>query len=430
MSAWPSISYPEWSATCDTLHAHTQVLGKLAAELAPPEPQLQHAALRLTARGWETAPLPSPDGNGAFVVALDLHRHEALVETSRRPAPSGAADPEPAGRRGDHGPARRDRRGGGGGEDRLRTAGGRLERPARPGHRARDLRRAGDRRLLRHGDPRGGGPGRLPRALARALDPGQRLVGLLRPRRQPLLRRPGDAALRRLHHAQRDGCPGGRGRLVAGRSQTRRRRLLRLRAPGPPRLRRRRPGRPRGPLGRRPRRVRARVGGAREGRRPPRARPRLRPLRLPPRLRDLRLGPRDWRRPPKASPRRSSSGNLRPHDHRLRRIGKHGGGDRPRARGRGRRDALLRLRLGAGGGARRGAGRGGALQPGGRAPRRRDLPRREARRARCGRALDAGRRRRSSRSLPRPRLPVCARPSRTRRSCGRCRTSASRSARA
>jgi hypothetical protein len=80
--AWPSISYPEWSETCDTLHAHTQVLGKLAAELAPPEPQLQHAALRLTARGWETAPLPSPDGTGAFVVALDLHRHEALVETS------------------------------------------------------------------------------------------------------------------------------------------------------------------------------------------------------------------------------------------------------------------------------------------------------------------------------------------------------------
>ena len=88
--AWPSISYPEWSATCDTLHAHTQVLGKLAAELAPPEPQLQHAALRLTARGWETAPLPAPDGNGAFVVALDLHRHEALVETSdAAPKPRG-----------------------------------------------------------------------------------------------------------------------------------------------------------------------------------------------------------------------------------------------------------------------------------------------------------------------------------------------------
>jgi hypothetical protein len=79
---WPSVSYGDWTETCDTLHAHTQVLGKLAAELAPPEPQLQHAALRLTARGWETAPLPAPDGSGSFVVALDLHSHEALVEHS------------------------------------------------------------------------------------------------------------------------------------------------------------------------------------------------------------------------------------------------------------------------------------------------------------------------------------------------------------
>jgi hypothetical protein len=80
---WPSLpAYEDWRATCDTLHAHTQVLGKLAAEAAPPEPQLQHAALRLTARGWETAPLPAPDGSGAFVAALDLIRHEAVVEHS------------------------------------------------------------------------------------------------------------------------------------------------------------------------------------------------------------------------------------------------------------------------------------------------------------------------------------------------------------
>jgi Family of unknown function (DUF5996) len=74
------VDYAAWQPTCDTLHAHTQVLGKLAAALAPPEPQLQHAALRLTARGWETLPLPAPDGSGAFGVALDLHRHEAVVE--------------------------------------------------------------------------------------------------------------------------------------------------------------------------------------------------------------------------------------------------------------------------------------------------------------------------------------------------------------
>ena len=81
-SPWPSLDYDAWSATCDTLHAHTQVLGKLAAGLAPPEPQLQHSALRLTARGWETLALPAPDGSGTLGVALDLHAHETLVEHS------------------------------------------------------------------------------------------------------------------------------------------------------------------------------------------------------------------------------------------------------------------------------------------------------------------------------------------------------------
>ncbi len=79
---WAPLPFEQWSATCDTLHAHTQVLGKLAARLAPPEPQLQHAALRLTARGWETLPLPVPDGSGAVVLALDLHAHRAVIEHS------------------------------------------------------------------------------------------------------------------------------------------------------------------------------------------------------------------------------------------------------------------------------------------------------------------------------------------------------------
>jgi len=81
-TGWPPLRYESWSATSDTLHAHAQVLGKLAVELAPPEPQLQHAALRLTARGWETLALPAPDGSGAIVAALDLRTHEASVEHS------------------------------------------------------------------------------------------------------------------------------------------------------------------------------------------------------------------------------------------------------------------------------------------------------------------------------------------------------------
>jgi hypothetical protein len=79
---WPATNYDDWRATCDTLHAHTQLIGKLAVALAPPEPQLQHAALRLTARGWESLPLPAPDGSGACGAALDLRAHEALVEHS------------------------------------------------------------------------------------------------------------------------------------------------------------------------------------------------------------------------------------------------------------------------------------------------------------------------------------------------------------
>jgi hypothetical protein len=85
-AAWSALSYDRWSETCDTLHAHTQLLGKLAVALAPPEPELQHAALRLTARGWETLALPAPDRAGALVAALDLHAHAAVVETSHAPA--------------------------------------------------------------------------------------------------------------------------------------------------------------------------------------------------------------------------------------------------------------------------------------------------------------------------------------------------------
>lgn len=84
-SPWPPIRYEAWSATCDTLHAYSQVIGKLAVALAPPEPQLQHAALRLTARGFETPTLPAPDGSGAIIAALDLRTHEAVVEHSDGP---------------------------------------------------------------------------------------------------------------------------------------------------------------------------------------------------------------------------------------------------------------------------------------------------------------------------------------------------------
>lgn len=78
--SWPALPYDEWSDTCDTVHAYTQLLGKIALALAPPEPELQHSALRLTSRGWETAPLAAPNGSGAVTVVLDLRMHEIGIE--------------------------------------------------------------------------------------------------------------------------------------------------------------------------------------------------------------------------------------------------------------------------------------------------------------------------------------------------------------
>ncbi len=89
---WPALPYETWRATCDTLHAHTQVLGKLSAALAPPEWQLAHVGLRLTARGWETLLLRAPDGSGGFVVALDLPRTRRWSST-RTAGPVGSPSP-------------------------------------------------------------------------------------------------------------------------------------------------------------------------------------------------------------------------------------------------------------------------------------------------------------------------------------------------
>ncbi len=75
-----AVDYADWSETCDTLHAHAQLLGKLTAALAPPEPSYRHLALRLTARGWETQPLPWR--GGTVVVVLDLRAHEVVIERS------------------------------------------------------------------------------------------------------------------------------------------------------------------------------------------------------------------------------------------------------------------------------------------------------------------------------------------------------------
>ncbi len=231
-SAWPPLpNYADWQATCDTLHAHTQVLGKLAVALAPPEPQLQHAALRLTARGWETPPLPVPDGSGAIVAALDLHTHEAVVEHSDGRARRISLTPHRA-----VGEVTRDVL-----EAARAVAGDDIAINPTPQEVPWTAPLDADEEhatydpaghcVLRRGDARGAGTGASACALPRPGDAGQCLVGLVRPRRQPVLRGTRHAAVRRLHHAQRDDRPGGRLRLVARRQSVRRASVLRVRLP-------------------------------------------------------------------------------------------------------------------------------------------------------------------------------------------------------
>ena len=222
---WPPVDYETWAATCDTLHAHTQVLGKLATALAPPSraPACRAAGYRPP----ETLPLP------ALTLRrnrrdLDLCTHEGDRRAQRRP-PARRADARPAGRRVTRQLLEVMHELGGEPIESTWPAGGVVDGLARRGRRALPTTR---RRSTRTSPPRPCS------ARARGLPPfrgarrRQRLVRVVRPRRQPVLGPAGRAAVRRLHHAQRHGLPGGRGRLVARRPALRARSVLRLCPPG------------------------------------------------------------------------------------------------------------------------------------------------------------------------------------------------------
>ena len=247
---WPSVNYGDWSATCDTLHAHLQVLGKLAAALAPPEPQLQHAALRMTARGCETSQLPAPDGSGAIVIGLDLHAHDVFIEHSAGAGRRIALTPH---------------RAVGTVTTEVMDAVTRLAGPVQIDPAPQEVWWTAaldeDQEHATYDTT----------AVARYFTAATRAALVLAEFRAPYRGRStpvnawwgsfdlavnmfSGAARRspigRLHHAQRDGRSGGRDRMVAGRSSPLQGRVLRLRSPGTAGLHQRDTRAPRGPLGR------------------------------------------------------------------------------------------------------------------------------------------------------------------------------------
>ena len=284
--------YAGWRATCDTLHAHTQVLGKLAAVLAPPEPQLQHAALRLSVRGWETLPLPAPDGSGAFALILDLHCHEVIVDHADG---RGARIPLTPHR--SVGAVTRDVL------EAVRALAGDVPFDAQPQESPWTVPLDADEEHATYDAVQ---VGAYHAAATRAAQILAAFRAPYRGRSTPVNAwwgsfdlavslfsgEPAQPPSGRLHHAQRDGRAGGRRRLVARRRALRQGRVHAYAHPAPDGYRRRRPRARRRALGRRARRVPARLGRRVRERRPARDRRRLRALRLHPRVRRVRPGSR------------------------------------------------------------------------------------------------------------------------------------------
>ena len=286
-----SLSYSAWSATCDTLHAHTQVLGKIAVDAGAAgaaAPARRAAADR--ARVGERA-AAGARRLGALVVGLDLHAHEAFAEHSDGRSARVPLTPDRA-----VAEVTRELLGavrglGGADRDRPEAAGGAWTVPLDEDdeHATYDPAQVADVLRRRHaGRARAR---RVPRALPRPLHPGQRLVGLVRPRGQPLLRAARPSRPRTTSSCATRWTP--RRSPSAGGPATR--------ADGAAFYAYAHPA-PEGFAGARPRPAAAHWDDGLglymlewddvvARRRPARHRARVRPLRLPARLRRLRLGP-------------------------------------------------------------------------------------------------------------------------------------------
>jgi hypothetical protein len=79
--AWPPLPLAEWSATRDTLHMWTQIVGKVRLELSPLVNHWWEVPLYISARGLTTSPIPYP--LGIFEMEFDFIDHVLKVVTSR-----------------------------------------------------------------------------------------------------------------------------------------------------------------------------------------------------------------------------------------------------------------------------------------------------------------------------------------------------------
>ncbi len=79
-NVWPELDWPEWSATGDTLHRFTQIVGKVRMALSPMLNHWWHVTLYVTSRGMTTSPIPHHEAS--FTVTFDFIEHALKIEAS------------------------------------------------------------------------------------------------------------------------------------------------------------------------------------------------------------------------------------------------------------------------------------------------------------------------------------------------------------
>ncbi len=77
---WPALPADSWTATRETLHRWTQIVGKTRLALSPLLNHWWQVPLYVTPRGLSTRSIPYPDG--AFEVLFDFHAHQLVLYTS------------------------------------------------------------------------------------------------------------------------------------------------------------------------------------------------------------------------------------------------------------------------------------------------------------------------------------------------------------
>jgi hypothetical protein len=78
--AWPSLALEAWSATHETLHLWTQIVGKIRLAQSPHMNHGWSVTLYVTARGLTTSPIPY--GMRTFQIDFDFIDHRLLIESS------------------------------------------------------------------------------------------------------------------------------------------------------------------------------------------------------------------------------------------------------------------------------------------------------------------------------------------------------------